>query len=138
MWRRDKFKFPPGPYRGLKGWSFRALRQNPLEMFSELARCGDIVGIRVVNFRNIFVDQTYLDEVGVIEKNITKIFLSITPTSSRKFWSATRAATSKGAFCGRTGTFLGKDCSRAKAISGCGRGGWCSRGSIGRASPLMQ
>jgi len=44
--------------------------------------------------------------------SIFVIFLSITPTSSRKFWSATRAATSKGAFCGRTGTFLGKDCSR--------------------------
>src|SRR6266566_2725228 len=62
MWRRDKFKFPPGPYRGLKGWSFRALRQNPLEMFSELARCGDIVGIRVVNFRNIFVNHPDLIE----------------------------------------------------------------------------
>src|SRR5205807_1111430 len=62
MWRRDKFKFPPGPYRGLKGWSFRALRQNPLEMFSELARCGDIVGIRVVNFRNIVVNHPDLIE----------------------------------------------------------------------------
>src|SRR2546429_5204435 len=62
MWRRDKFKCPPGPYRGLKGWSFRALRQNPLEMFSELARCGDIVGIRVVNFRNIFVNHPDLIE----------------------------------------------------------------------------
>src|SRR6266513_2646706 len=62
MWRRDKFKFPPGPYRGLKGWSFRALRQSPLEMFTELARYGDIVGIRVVNFRNIFVNHPDLTE----------------------------------------------------------------------------
>jgi cytochrome P450 len=56
MWpRRDKF--PPGPYGGLKGWSFRALNESPLEMFSELARYGDIVGIRVVNLRNIFVNH---------------------------------------------------------------------------------
>jgi cytochrome P450 len=61
MWsRRDKF--PPGPYTGLKGWSLRALSQSPLEMFSELARYGDIVGIRVVNFRNIFVNHPDLIE----------------------------------------------------------------------------
>src|SRR5437762_3442823 len=61
MWPR-RAKFPPGPYTGLKGLSVRALRQNPLEMFSELARCGDIVGIRVVNFRNIFVNHPDLIE----------------------------------------------------------------------------
>ncbi|HVH71884.1 MAG TPA: cytochrome P450 [Candidatus Dormibacteraeota bacterium] len=61
MWpRRDKL--PPGPYSGLKGWSFRALNQSPLEMFSELARYGDIVGIRVVNFRNIFINHPDLIE----------------------------------------------------------------------------
>lgn len=65
MWfRRDKF--PPGPYTGLKGWSFRALEQSPLEMFTELARHGDIVGIRVVNFRNIFVNHPdFIEEVLV-------------------------------------------------------------------------
>src|SRR5689334_24306408 len=61
MWpRRDKF--PPGPYAGLKGWSLRALNQSPLEMFTELARYGDIVGIRVVNFRNIFINHPDLIE----------------------------------------------------------------------------
>src|SRR5690349_10113487 len=61
MWfRRDKF--PPGPYTGLKGWSLRALSQSPLEMFTELARHGDIVGIRVVNFRNIFINHPDLIE----------------------------------------------------------------------------
>src|SRR5215469_7681734 len=61
MWpRRDKF--PPGPYAGLRGWSFRALNASPLEMFSELARYGDIAGIRVVNFRNIFVNHPDLIE----------------------------------------------------------------------------
>ena len=61
MWFRHN-KFPPGPYTGLKGWSFRALNQSPLEMFTELARYGDIVGIRVVNFRNIFVNHPDLIE----------------------------------------------------------------------------
>src|SRR5258707_15205887 len=62
MWlRRDKF--PPGPYGGLKGWSFRALNESPLEMFSKLARdYGDIAGIRVVNFRNIFINHPDLIE----------------------------------------------------------------------------
>src|SRR5215472_15504780 len=61
MWfRRDKF--PPGPYTGLKGWSLRALTQSPVEMFTELARYGDVVGIRVVNFRNIFVNHPDLIE----------------------------------------------------------------------------
>ena len=61
MWfRRDKF--PPGPYTGLKGWSLRALEQSPLEMFTELARYGDVVGIRVVNFRNVFINHPDLIE----------------------------------------------------------------------------
>jgi cytochrome P450 len=61
MWPKRE-KFPPGPYSGLKGWSFRALNQSPLEMFTELARYGDIVGIRVVNFRNVFVNHPDLIE----------------------------------------------------------------------------
>ena len=62
MWlRRDKF--PPGPYGGLKGWSLRALRESPPEMFSKLAReYGDIVGIRVLNFRNVFINHPDLIE----------------------------------------------------------------------------
>src|SRR5215467_5786659 len=61
MWR-SRDKFPPGPYSGLRGWSFRALNQSPIEMFTELARYGDIVGIRVVNFRNIFINHPDLIE----------------------------------------------------------------------------
>ena len=61
MWPRHD-KFPPGPYNGLKGWSFRALTQSPLVMFSELARYGDVVGIRVVNFRNVFINHPDLIE----------------------------------------------------------------------------
>jgi cytochrome P450 len=59
---RPRDKFPPGPYTGFKGWSLSALNQSPLEMFTELARYGDIVGIRVVNFRNIFVNHPDLIE----------------------------------------------------------------------------
>jgi len=63
MWPLRRDKFPPGPYGGLKGWSFRALQESPIEMFSKLARdYGDIVGIRVANFRNIFVNHPDLIE----------------------------------------------------------------------------
>ena len=61
MWFRSD-KFPPGPYSGLKGWSLGALKQSPLEMFTELANYGDIVGIRVVNFKNIFINHPSLIE----------------------------------------------------------------------------
>jgi len=66
MWpRRDKF--PPGPYGGLKGWSFGPLNENPLEFFSGLARdYGDVAGIRVVNFRSIFINHpSAIEEVLV-------------------------------------------------------------------------
>lgn len=62
MWLRRN-KFPPGPYEGLNGWSLRALNESPLEMFSRLARdYGDVVGIRVMNFRNIFINHPDLIE----------------------------------------------------------------------------
>jgi cytochrome P450 len=58
MWPTRHSKFPPGPYGGLKGWSFRALNESPLKMFSKLAHdYGDIAGIRVLNFRNIFINH---------------------------------------------------------------------------------
>jgi len=63
MWPLRRDKFPPGPYGGLKGWSLRALQESPIEMFGKLARdYGDIVGIRVANFRNIFVNHPDLIE----------------------------------------------------------------------------
>lgn len=58
MWRIARDKFPPGPHEGLKRWSFGPLNENPLDYFSRLAReYGDIAGIRVVNFRTIFVNH---------------------------------------------------------------------------------
>jgi cytochrome P450 len=58
MWRASNNKFPRGPYEGLKRWSFGPLNENPLEFFSKLARnYGDVAGIRVVNFRTIFINH---------------------------------------------------------------------------------
>jgi cytochrome P450 len=58
MWRASRNKFPRGPYEGLKRWSFGPLNENPLEFFSKLARdYGDVAGIRVVNFRTIFINH---------------------------------------------------------------------------------
>jgi cytochrome P450 len=51
-------KFPRGPYEGLRRWSFGPLTENPLEFFTKLARdYGDVAGIRVVNFRTIFINH---------------------------------------------------------------------------------
>jgi cytochrome P450 len=51
-------KFPPGPNDGLKRWSFGPLNANPLEYFTRLARdYGDVAGMRVLNFKSIFVNH---------------------------------------------------------------------------------
>src|SRR6266487_1669343 len=58
MLHANRKKFPAGPSEGLKRWSLGPLNNNPLEYFTKIAReFGDIVGIRVVNFRNIFVNH---------------------------------------------------------------------------------
>src|ERR1700741_1833261 len=51
-------KFPPGPSDGVKRWSPGPLNNNPLEYFSKVAReYGDIAGLRVLNFRSIFINH---------------------------------------------------------------------------------
>jgi cytochrome P450 len=51
-------KFPPGPSDGIKRWSLGPLNNNPLEYFSKVAReYGDIAGLRVLNFRSIFINH---------------------------------------------------------------------------------
>jgi cytochrome P450 len=51
-------KFPPGPSKGLKQWSFGPLDANPLEYFTGLAReYGDFAGMRILNFRSIFINH---------------------------------------------------------------------------------
>jgi cytochrome P450 len=63
MWRASRRKFPPGPSEGLKRWSLGPLNDNPLEYFTKLAReYGDVAGLRVLNFRSIFINHPDLIE----------------------------------------------------------------------------
>lgn len=56
-------KFPPGPSEGLKRWSLGPLNNSPLEYFSMVARkYGDIAGLRVLNFKTIFINHPDLIE----------------------------------------------------------------------------
>jgi cytochrome P450 len=63
MWRTTQKKFPAGPSDGVKRWSLGPLNSSPLEYFSKAAReYGDIVGMRVLNFKTIFVNHPDLIE----------------------------------------------------------------------------
>jgi len=63
MWRATPKKFPDGPSEGLKRWSLGPLNNNPLEYFTRVARdYGDIAGLRVLNFKTIFVNHPDLIE----------------------------------------------------------------------------
>jgi cytochrome P450 len=58
MWRANPKQFPPGPSDGLKRWSLAPLNDNPLEYFTKLAlEYGDIAGMRILNFRSIFINH---------------------------------------------------------------------------------
>lgn len=51
-------KFPPGPSTGLRGWRSGPLGNDPLAFFMELSReYGDIAGLRLLNFRTIFINH---------------------------------------------------------------------------------
>jgi cytochrome P450 len=63
MWRATRNRFPAGPSELLKRWSFGPLNNNPLEYFTGIAReYGDIAGLRILNFRTIFVNHPDLIE----------------------------------------------------------------------------
>jgi len=63
MWRATRKKFPDGPSEGLKRWSLGPLNNNPLEYFTRVAHeYGDIAGLRVLNFKTIFVNHPELIE----------------------------------------------------------------------------
>src|ERR1700752_2839452 len=68
MWSSSHRKFPPGPAEGLGRWSLGPLNNKPLEYFSRIARdYGDIAGLRVLNFKTIFINHPDLiEEVLVI------------------------------------------------------------------------
>src|SRR5712692_6763682 len=63
MWRASRKKFPAGPSDGLKRWSLGPLNSNPLEYFTRAAReFRDIAGMRVLNFKTIFINHPDLIE----------------------------------------------------------------------------
>jgi cytochrome P450 len=63
MWRASRNKFPAGPSEGLKRWSLGPLNNNPLEYFTQIAReYGDVAGLRVLNFKTIFINHPDLIE----------------------------------------------------------------------------
>ncbi len=63
MWRATRTRFPPGPSEVLKRWSFGPLNDNPLEYFTNIAReYGDIAGLRILNFKSIFINHPDLIE----------------------------------------------------------------------------
>jgi len=109
MWpRRDKF--PPGPYGGLKGWSFGPLNENPLEFFCGLARdYGDVAGIRVVNFRSIFINHPSAIEevlVGHPRRYVKGRFTARVSPPMPKPWCNTRNACLKPGAPGKSATFI--------------------------------
>src|SRR5207302_6132248 len=63
MWPAIRNKFPAGPSEGLKRWSLGPLNNNPLEYFTRVAcEYGDIAGLRVLNFKTIFINHPDLIE----------------------------------------------------------------------------
>ncbi len=63
MLRANGKEFPAGPSEGLKRWSLGPLNNNPLEYFTQIAReFGDIAGLRILNFKTIFINHPGLIE----------------------------------------------------------------------------
>src|SRR5258707_1788954 len=63
MFPSARKKFPAGPSEGLKRWSLGPLNNSPLEYFTKVAReYGDVAGLRVLNFRTIFINHPDLIE----------------------------------------------------------------------------
>jgi len=63
MWHVTRKKFPAGPSEGLKRWSLGPLNNSPLEYFTKIAHeYGDIAGLRVLNFKTIFINHPDLIE----------------------------------------------------------------------------
>src|SRR5258708_5705759 len=63
MLHANRKKFPAGPSEGLKRWSLGPLNNNPLEYFAKIAReFGDIAGLRILNFKTIFINHPDLIE----------------------------------------------------------------------------
>src|SRR5713101_5900417 len=67
MWHATGRGFPPGPSEGLRRWSLGPLNDTPLEYFTKLAReYGDVAGIRVLNFKTIFINHPATIEEALV------------------------------------------------------------------------
>src|SRR5215475_1558714 len=67
--RREKAKFPPGPPNRLFAMFFGALQQDPLGYFTDLTRqYGDVWGMRIGNFRSLFINHPDLIEDVLVNK----------------------------------------------------------------------
>jgi cytochrome P450 len=67
--RREKAKFPPGPPNRLFSVLLGAMQQNPLDYFTELAqKYGDVSGMRIGNFRTLFINHPDLIEDVLVNK----------------------------------------------------------------------
>jgi cytochrome P450 len=67
--RRGTEKFPPGPPPNLLRALFGAMQQNPLDYFTELAqKYGDVSGMRIGNFRTLFINHPDLIEDVLVNK----------------------------------------------------------------------
>ena len=62
-------EFPPGPPNRLVSALFGAMQQNPLDYFTELAhKYGDVAGMRIGNFRTLFINHPELIEDVLVNK----------------------------------------------------------------------
>jgi len=67
--QRGAKKFPPGPPPNLLRALFGAMQQNPLDYFTELAqKYGDVSGMRIGNFRTLFINHPDLIEDVLVNK----------------------------------------------------------------------
>jgi len=79
VWRATSKNFPAGPSEGLRRWSLGPLNNNPLEYFTKVGpRICDIAGLRVLNFKTIFINHP-----GLIEEVLV--------TNARKYTKGRRA-----------------------------------------------
>src|SRR5438477_6119401 len=99
MWRATHKKFPQGPSDGLKRWSLGPLNDNPLEYFTRVAcEYGDIAGLRVLNFKTIFINHPDLIE-EVLVTNARKYSKGRVLRANRHVFGE-GLLTSEGDFCG--------------------------------------
>src|SRR6202158_2093013 len=67
MSRGSRNKFPPGPSEAFKRWTLGPLNNNPLEYFTKVGReYGDVAGMRVLNFKTIFINHPDLIEEALV------------------------------------------------------------------------